>query len=304
MKKAVLGVFSILLLVVFAFPQAYRGRARLVGYVYDQEGNPIEGVTVKLYSIRAESGFELKTDKNGKWVAMGIRGGGWTIDFEKVGYMPKGITVDVSSFGNNPDVEVTLEKAEGILITDELKEKLAAGNELFKEEKYEEAVKAFEKLIEENPEAYIISQNIGNCYFQMEQYDKAVEYYQKILDEDPENTDAMLLIGKAYENKGDEEKALEWYRKIKFEEIDDPVVLYNIGTRFYNMANYEEALKYYQRSVEVKEDFLDGLYQLGLTYLTLGQNEKAIAQFEKYLTIDPDSERAEQVKGFLNYLRR
>jgi tetratricopeptide (TPR) repeat protein len=70
------------------------------------------------------------------------------------------------------------------------------------------------------------------------------------------------------------------------------------------MANYEEALKYYQRSVEIKEDFLDGIYQLGLTYLTLGKNDEAITQFENYLKIDPDSEKANQVKGFLNYLRR
>jgi len=304
MKKAVLCVFAVLLMSVFVFPQAYRGRARVVGYVYDQQGNPIEGVTVKLYSLRAEDGFELETDKNGKWVAMGIRGGGWTIDFQKVGYMPKGISIDVESFGNNPDVEITMEKVEGIVITKELEEKLSAGNELFDAGNYKEAIQAYQKLLEDNPDIYVINLNIGNCYFQMEQYDKAVEYYKKILEEDPENTDAMLLIGKSYENKGEDEKALEWYRKIKFEDIDDPIVLYNIGTRLYNMANYEEALKYYQRSIEIKEDFLDGLYQLGLTYLTLGQNEEAITQFEKYLKLDPDSERADQVEGFLNYLRR
>ena len=304
MKKAVLFILTVLIAAVFVFPQSYRGRARVVGYVYDQQGNPIEGVTVKLYSLRAEEGFELKTDENGKWVAMGIRGGGWTLDFQKVGYMPKGISIEVESFGKNPDVEITLEEVEGIVLTEELKEKLEAGNNLFDEGKYEQAVQAYQKLLEDNPDVYVVNLNVGNCYFQMEQYEKAVEYYQKVLEEDPENKDAILLIGKAYANKGDEEKALEWYQKIKFEDIDDPVVLYNIGTRLYNMANYEEALKYYQRSVEIQEDFLDSIYQLGLTYLTLGKNQESITQFEKYLELAPDSERADQVKGFLNYLRR
>jgi len=304
MKKLALGAFSILLIAVSVFPQTYRGRARLVGFVYDQEGNPIEDVRVKLYSLNAEAGFELKTDKEGKWIAMGIRGGPWNVDFEKIGYMPQGVSVDVDSFGTNPEVKVTLEKVEGIVITDELKQKLDEGNKLFDEGKYDEAIQAYNKLLEDNPDLYIVNQNLGNCYFQMEQYDKAAEYYKKILDGDPENTNAMILVGKAYANKGDDELALEWYKKIKFEELKDPTVLYNIGTRFYNMANYEEALKYYQRSVEIKEDFLDGIYQLGLTYLTLGKNDESIAQFENYLKIDPDSERAEQVKGFLNYLRR
>jgi len=304
MKKAVFGIFALLLLAVFVFPQTYRGRARLIGFVYDEEGNPIEDVRVKLFSLNAEAGFELKTNKEGKWIAMGIRGGPWNIDFEKLGYMPQGISVDVDSFGTNPEVKVNLEKVEGIVITDELQEKLTVGNDLFDEGKYEEAMQAYENLLEENPDLYIINQNIGNCYFQMEQYDKAAEYYKNILEEDPENTNAMILVGKAYANKGDDELALEWYKKIKFEELKDPTVLYNIGTRFYNMANYEEALKYYQRSVEIKEDFLDGIYQLGLTYLTLGKNDESIARFENYLKIDPDSERAEQVKGFLSYLRR
>jgi hypothetical protein len=32
--------------------------------------------------------------------------------------------------------------------------------------------------------------------------------------------------------------------------------------------------------------------------------DKAIATFEKYLKVDPDSERAALVKGFLDYLKK
>ena len=54
----------------------------------------------------------------------------------------------------------------------------------------------------------------------------------------------------------------------------------------------------------VREDFLDGLYQLGLTYLALGRNPEAIGPFEDYLKIDAGSERAGQVKGFLEFLKK
>jgi tetratricopeptide (TPR) repeat protein len=63
------------------------------------------------------------------------------------------------------------------------------------------------------------------------------------------------------------------------------------------------ALKYYERAVELQEDFLDALYQLGLTYLSLTRNEEAIKTFEDYLNQDQDSQRASQVKGFLDYLK-
>jgi tetratricopeptide (TPR) repeat protein len=64
------------------------------------------------------------------------------------------------------------------------------------------------------------------------------------------------------------------------------------------------ALKYYERAVELQEDFLDALYQLGLTYLSLTRNEDAIKTFEDYLNQDKDSERASQVRGFLDYLKK
>jgi hypothetical protein len=56
--------------------------------------------------------------------------------------------------------------------------------------------------------------------------------------------------------------------------------------------------------VEVQPDFLDGIYQLGLVTLTLDNKAEAIAHFENYLEKDSESQRAEQVRGFLEYLKR
>jgi tetratricopeptide (TPR) repeat protein len=81
-------------------------------------------------------------------------------------------------------------------------------------------------------------------------------------------------------------------------------VLYNIGTNYYNLAKYDDALRYYQRAVEIDPENLDALYQLGLAHLTMGNKSDSIAQFEKYLEKDAESGRADQVRGFLEYLKR
>lgn len=303
-KYAFLVIIALLLLPMTLSAQAYKGRGRLKGYVKDTQGNPIEGVKVKLFNEKVKSGFERTTDSKGYWKAFNIAGGDYSIDFEKFGYMPEKISYKVNEWDKNPDIEIALEKVEGLVITEELKEALTNGNNLFDAGNFEGALQAYQTLVEENPDAFILHLNIGNCYFQMEQYEKAEEAYLKVLEQDAENHEVMLAIGNTYANRGHEDKALEWYNKIEFEEITDPTVLYNVGTQFFRQNKYEEALKYYQRSVVVKEDFLDGLYQLGLTYLTLGNNAEAIAAFEKYLTFDSESEKASQVKGFLDYLRR
>lgn len=304
MKKFFFIAFIITILAVFVSPQDYKGQGRIFGFVYDPEGKPVEGVKVKLFSLRAQQGFETTTDKSGKWVASWIRGGTWNIDFIKIGYMPKQISYEVQEYRKNPVIEVRLQKAEGIIITDELKDALTAANKLFEDKKYEEAIATYKSILEKYPDAFIINKNIGNTYFQMEQYDKAEQYYQKILEKDPGNNEAKLLIGNCYANRGQNDKALEWYGKIEFEKISDPTVLYNMGTNYYNLSKFEEALKYYKRSVELKNDFTDGLYQLGLTYLTLGNYKESIDAFESYLKYDPDSERSGQVRGFLDFLKK
>lgn len=304
MRSRIGGFIIFLLMLSSVLAQEHKGQGRLTGYVFDEQGNPLEGVRVKLFSLKTQSGFEIMTDKSGKWVAAWIRGGGWNIDFEKFGYMPRKISVEVQEFGRNPEIKINLKKAEGLVITDELKDLLMKGNELFEQKRYEEAISIYQEILQKYPDAYIIYKNIGNCYFQQEKYAEAEKEYQKILEKDPQNIDAMILIGNTYANRGETDKAMEYYGKIAFEKIEDPVVLYNLGTNYYNSSRFEEALKYYQRAVELQPDFLDAIYQLGLTYLTLGKTTEAIQTFENFLKVDADSERASQVKGFLEYLKK
>lgn len=303
MKKACLVLLTVLFISTLASAQAYKGQGRINGVVTDEQGNPLEGVTVKLYLEKVQSGFETETDEEGEWKAWWIRGGTWKIDFEKPGYMPHKLDAEVNEWKKNPPILVTMKKVEGAVLTKELVEALNEGNELFDQMKYQEAISSYQKILEKFPDAHIINKNIGNCYFQMERYAEAEEYYKKVLEEDPDDQEIMMLIGNTYTNRGESEKASEWYQKIDFEKISDPTVLYNIGSNFYSHQKYEDALKYYQRAVEIKADFLDALYQLGLVHLTLGNYQDSIQVFENYLEKDPDSERSSQVRNFIEFLK-
>ena len=305
MKKSASLLLAIVLLTsIYLSAQGYKGRGKVKGTVLDEEGNPLEGVKVKLFCERGKSGFETSTDSKGRWKAFYIRGGPWKMEFEMAGYMPKKLAVHLSEAAKNADIEVKLEKIEGLAITDELKKDLKRGNAFFDEGKYDEAIQAFQVIIEKYPDAYILYKNIGNCYFQMEKYDQAEECYLRVLEEDPDDHEVLLSIGNTYANRGQNDKAIEWYNKIDFEKISDPLVLFNIGSNFYIQSKYEQAIRYYRKAVEIQGDFLDAIYQLGLVYLNTGNNEEAIKTFNEYLKLDPDSERAKRVKGFLEFLKK
>jgi len=304
MKKLAL-VFSVILVMALLLPaQDYKGKGRLAGLVTDDAGNPLEGVTVKLFCPRANGGLTVKTDKSGRWLAAWIRSGGWNVDFEKIGYAPKKISVDISEAKKNPDIELKLAKVEGLALTDEVMALLGKGNDLFDKGDYAGALAAYQEILAQSPDAYPVYYSIGNCYFAQEKYDEAEASYMKVLEKDPKRVDTLIAIGNCYANRGDSAKAMEWYGKVEFEKIDDPVVLYNLGTNYYNSAKFEEALKFYQKAVEKQKDSTDALYQLGLTYLNLQKNAEAVAAFESYLKIDADSPRAAQVTGFLEYLKK
>jgi len=303
-RKAGFFVLLGLFLAGAAWAQGYKGQGRFSGTVADNQGNPLEGVKVKLFCVRGQSGFETETDKEGEWKANYVRGGPWNIDFEKPGYMPKKISAQINEFAKNRPIEVKLEKIEGLAITDAIKADLVKGNALFDEGKYEEAIAAYQNILTASPEAYIIFKNIGNCYFQMQKYAEAEAAYQKILEKDPQNAEAMLLIGNSYANRGENDTAMEWYNKIDFEKITDPMVLFNIGSTFYKQSKLDQALKYYRRAVELQADFIDAIYELGLVHLAMNNTADAITAFESYLKLDADSERAGQVKGFLEFLKK
>jgi len=304
MKKSLFIVISLMLISYSGFSQAYKGAGRLRGMVTDMEGNPLESAIIKLFSIKANSGFETKSDKKGGWKADWIRSGLWHIDFMKTGYEPHKISIRISELGKNPFLEIKLKKIEGLAMAEKIVEDFEKANKYYDEEKYEKAIAAYGKILIDYPEAFIINKNIGNAYFALGDYERAVEFYKKVMEKHEENSEMFILIGNAYINKKDHEKALEWYRKVNVGEIKDVIPLYNIGVLFFNERNYEKAIAYFKRAVEIDEEFSDGYYQLGMSYLASGQNEEVVELLKKFLEIDPESSKAPTARLIIETLTK
>ena len=294
MKKVLTIVALAVFLAVSLIAQSgVIGKGKIKGTVVDEKGQPLAGVTVKLFSLKAQSFFlpNPKTDIEGKWRAVYLRSGSWNIDFEKAGYEAKKISyrVDDTPGAKQPEIEIKLLKIEGIALTEDIVSELEKGNLLFAEKKYQEALLAYEDILKKNPDVFIIYKNIGNCYFALEKYDQAVEFYQKLYEKQPKSAEIMTLIGNSYVNAKNMEKAMEWYGKIPFEEIKDVDTLYNIGANLTNNNKNDLALKYFKRAVEVDAGFAEGYYQLGMTHTALNQIPEALDALKKFMELAPES---------------
>jgi len=295
MKKVLLiAVLVIVLVVSLAAQSGVHGKGRAKGKVLDDKtGQPLEGVTVKLFSVRAQSFYtpNPKTESDGTWKVLYLRGGSWNIDFEKAGYETKKLSyrVEESPGAKQVEIEVRLAKIEGIALTNDIVAELEKGNLLFSDRKFVEALKAYEAILTQNPDVFIIYKNIGNCHFAMEHYDKAIESYLKLYEKQPQSADIMNLIGNSYVNANDMEKAMDWYGRIPFEEIKDIDTLYNIGANLTNNNKNDLAIRYFQRTVELDADFAEGYYQLGMTRTALNQIPEALEALKKFMELAPNS---------------
>ncbi len=320
MKKLFFLTLIIMMSSVLMFSQATSGKVKIRGLVVDVDtGEPIEGVKVKLYSIRAQSYHNVtpKTDKDGKWRMLYMRSGKWYFDFEKVGYAPRKIAVSFNFIGGkyycffkgdkHEILKIEMKKIQGPALEQSIVKEIEKGNALLVAKSPKKAIKKFKEIIEKYKDREgiaIVNLYMGNAYSLLEQYDKAIEYYQKAVNKYPKHKGLILSIGNSYSNLKKTDEAMKWFEKLSDEDITNVDTLYNIGINFYNAMKYKKAAGYFKRAVELKNDFAEAYYQLGMTYVALNNIKESIVALKKFMELAPDSPNFttanEIVKAFSN----
>ena len=133
-----------------------------------------------------------------------------------------------------------------------------------KDEFYMDAIRLFEKLVNEFPESDLADDafyDLGLCYFQMHQFDKAIENFKTVINDYPEGTisvlnggneygytsaKAWLGIMNCYFGHGDIENAKLALEKLKF--YDD---------NSYIVDSQNEKISYYQTGKIAMDKFLN-----------------------------------------------
>jgi tetratricopeptide (TPR) repeat protein len=308
---------AVLLIAGFASAQAGRGVGRIGGIVTDLEGNPIEGARVAISFPQNESlKFESLTNKKGEWSFIGLGSGNWNLISYAKGYDPVNQPIYVSQLQVNPQVKIHLKKSEkpgGGFIEDEASFAfLENGNKFVQEGKYDEAIAQYQTFIEKNPLAYQVRISIGECYVQKGDYEKATALYNDILEKS--KTDAALgkdMMGKALAGLGNIKlkqnklaEAQEYFKESIAASPKDEILAYNVGEIFFSNQGYEEAIKYFTLASEIKPDWPDSFLKLGYVYLNKADTANAVVKFEKFLTLEPDGERAALVRNILTAIKK
>jgi tetratricopeptide (TPR) repeat protein len=297
--------------------QAGRGIGRLGGICTDLEGNPLENIKVQIVFGQNENlKFDTLSSKKGEWSFLGLGTGNWNLTAFGAGFDPVNQSLYVSQLSVNPKVTIKLKKAEkpgGGLIQDESSFGfLDKGNQLYREQKYDEAIVQFQQFIEKNPAAYQVRISIADCLREKGDFEKASVIYNEIIERsktDPAMGKEMAAKGLAglgnimvKQNKLD--AAQDYFKQSIVSSPKDEILAYNVGEIYFSNQGLDEALKYFDLASQIKPEWPDPYLKLGYVYLNKADNVNAVSKFEKFLTLEPEGERAALVKNILNAIKR
>jgi len=104
--------------------------------------------------------------------------------------------------------------------------KLKKAQIIAKNEKYPEAIKLLQSILETEPNNYFARQNLAYIYSQQEKPKKAIEVYLESINRGGDLRDCWLSIAMEYENMGKYEIAISYLKKILARFPDEDSALY------------------------------------------------------------------------------
>lgn len=200
------------------------------------------------------------------------------------------LAVYVFSFGQN---RLSLESSADIL---------QKGFKLQSEEKYADALIEYGKININDTNYAGATFESGTCLIELKKYDEARKVLRSLIDDNIKfdyQQDVYSSIGLAYSRQGDSINALKAYNEGVEKYPMDFRLYYNRGITQEALGNYQEAYHDYVRSIQRNIYFAPAHYRLGLLAAHEEHYSEATLSIMTYLLIDPTSNKAGAVIGFL-----
>ncbi len=300
-RLAAWALAAAVLLCVQNLPGPVQGTVK--GVIKDKKGNPLEGAKVTVVSILYSAiKYTLKTNAKGEFIQIGFQPDYYQIKAEKDGFLP---AITEKHVGIMEVVEVNLELEEGKYFIGEAPgdKDFKKGNELFVAGKYAEAVEAYKTAIGNEPGEPVYYGNLGLSYLRLGNNEEALVAFKKMLEVQPESYSASKNIGQILGAEKKYEEALPYFQKASELSTTDPDAFYNLGACLVNLQDFEKAATAFTRAKELQPDLAPAYYQLGMIYVNLNKKPEAIQNLEKFVELAPEDQNAAVAKQVLAFLK-
>jgi tetratricopeptide (TPR) repeat protein len=310
MKRALIAAGLLLGFGLLATPaQAQTGTAR--GKVADAKGQPIVDAKV---TIEFQGGvtrkFEVKTNKKGEYMQVGMQPGPYRLTAAKEGFQPGVIDFRIS-LGDPTEVPpfklMTVAEAgqQPGSAQAELRSAFQKAVELQSGGKLDEAEAAYKAILEKAPDVPEVYQNLGGVYALKKDFPAAEAALLKALELRPDSADMSTQLAKLYHDNGQDDKAMEVMSKSAGSNPADAKAQFNQGIFLLNANKTDEAVAAFEAAAKADPAMAEAYFRLGALMVGQGKIPEAIAHLEKYLSMNPtDAANVATAQGLLKALKK
>ena len=155
--------------------------------------------------------------------------------------------------------------------------------------KNDEAIQAYNQVVELGPENVTVWNNIGYLYHKTGRSDDALNAFSNAIKKDPNDPVSWYGLGNVYAGTGRLDEAIGCYRKaIQFNASYIPPWV-KLGDVLLRQNRNEDALYAYMRTVEMDHKNVQAWSEIGGIYFKAGSYEQAIDAYKKALLLGVDS---------------
>jgi tetratricopeptide (TPR) repeat protein len=170
-------------------------------------------------------------------------------------------------------------------------EYLSQGNALFWKDRYKEAITAYDKALQLQPDNAQAWYQKGSSLRHIKRYAEALESFNRALEIEPDNYLIWIEHGAVLDRWDRLEEALKSYGRaieIAPENSYSSLAWYNRGVTLDKLGRVEEAFKSHERAVEIKPNNHKAWDKRGCILIKLNRYEEAVLSFDRTLEISLD----------------
>ncbi|PSB01143.1 serine/threonine-protein kinase [Merismopedia glauca] len=182
---------------------------------------------------------------------------------------------------------------------------LQQGDRLIELQKYDEALTAFDRALQKQPDSIDAWNGKGTALLKLNKYDLAIAAFEKSTTIDPKSFAAWLHKGEALTAIKNYTEASQAFKEAWQIQPQSFEALNKYGLTLLLLDNHSEALDIYEKALKIKQDDPETWFYQGIALGKLQRYSAALASFDKALQIKPDYGKALVGKGLaLNGLNK
>ena len=133
---------------------------------------------------------------------------------------------------------------------------------------------------------------------------QAIEAYRKVLELNPEAAGALVNLGTIYYRQRKFTEAEKYYRDAIAADPAYPLAQFNLGNLYDEQGRVLEAMDHYRRALQLNPQYADAHFNIALLCERSGEALKAVHHWKCYLKLDGNGQWAEIARRQLDRLRQ